>query len=573
MAKPDRKAPKGKPITSHQLFPAVVALWFAALFCLGSLAVRPALLESLIIRSRVDLIIPAAAPPLGVTARMLLALAMAALGAIIGAFFARRLARTTQEPTQRKRKARPDRQSFSGAAPEPAFSTPHGHDDAPEVQPSVLSSRRRALTLDDTDNLYVPHDMAPLPGGAPQIFAVTEMNLGEPMRPADAPLDLAEMALEPAADAGEWAADQWLPSQPETMEQAIEDAGEAVPPRQVFGMAQTDQFDAEPRQIFGQTVCDDHIPRTFIQEQGFQTSVFETAEAQPLFPPRGEATRTDTQPEIPAFQTDPAPAKAEPPASSEPAIFDLAHRLGDALRRRAARHAAARIASAATEAEVEAEAEAAAENAESCAIPPPYVPPLGEFDPSEAPMGRPFVTAPVEQLAAEAPPTSAFPIELPAALRPISLDPAESDEDTALFDSLLPPRHLAAPATGKVAANKAPAEEPDDDYGSLLDIGQSVLTRSPFVRITDDDEPGDVIEPVVIFPGQSTPAALLPDVADREAAMTEAPAPFRRFDAPAQAGQGQPIAVPGGGSTLDPAETERALRSALVNLQRISGAA
>ena len=39
MANKKRKTGKAKPITSHQLFPAVVALWFGALFGLGSLEI------------------------------------------------------------------------------------------------------------------------------------------------------------------------------------------------------------------------------------------------------------------------------------------------------------------------------------------------------------------------------------------------------------------------------------------------------------------------------------------------------------------------------------------------------
>jgi hypothetical protein len=50
--------------------------------------------------------------------------------------------------------------------------------------------------------------------------------------------------------------------------------------------------------------------------------------------------------------------------------------------------------------------------------------------------------------------------------------------------------------------------------------------------------------------------------------------PFRRFDAPSNAGQGQMVAaaatpVP----AADQEEAERALRAALANLQRMSGAA
>ena len=48
---------------------------------------------------------------------------------------------------------------------------------------------------------------------------------------------------------------------------------------------------------------------------------------------------------------------------------------------------------------------------------------------------------------------------------------------------------------------------------------------------------------------------------------------FRRFDAPANAEQGQPIAANEAVNAVPPEEAELALRSALANLQRMSGAA
>jgi hypothetical protein len=97
VAKSSQKAAKGKPITSHPLFPALVALWFGALFGLGSLAIRPALIEALVLRSGIATYIPAAAPPLGMTARGLIALSLALLGAMIGGALALRLKRTKPE--------------------------------------------------------------------------------------------------------------------------------------------------------------------------------------------------------------------------------------------------------------------------------------------------------------------------------------------------------------------------------------------------------------------------------------------------------------------------------------------
>ncbi|HMO68666.1 MAG TPA: hypothetical protein PKE25_08410, partial [Novosphingobium sp.] len=74
------KGARPQPITRHPLFPVLVALWFAALFGLGSLAVRIGLVEALVLRLRLDLILPFAAPPLGMKARVLIAPAMATTG-------------------------------------------------------------------------------------------------------------------------------------------------------------------------------------------------------------------------------------------------------------------------------------------------------------------------------------------------------------------------------------------------------------------------------------------------------------------------------------------------------------
>ena len=79
-----------------------------------------------------------------------------------------------------------------------------------------------------------------------------------------------------------------------------------------------------------------------------------------------------------------------------------------------------------------------------------------------------------------------------------------------------------------------------------------------FVRIEERGEPLTAVEPVVIFPGQMA---------------TAQPVALRRFDAPnagfAGGAGAAAVAIP----AIDPAEAELALRSALANLQRISGAA
>jgi hypothetical protein len=206
VAKPKRKPPKGKSIAQHQLFPAVVALWFGALLGLGSLAVRPSLLEALVIKSRIDLLIPAAAPPLGMTARMLVALGMAALGALIGMIIARYMSRPRQEPRDQDG----DSETSIGSAADA---------DVDAAGVGVRTTRRRSLALEHEEDEFGAFDMAPLPGGAPQIFDIAAAGLDEAQAPqpipepvpaaiaealaspveAAAPAPAAEPAPEPAA--------------------------------------------------------------------------------------------------------------------------------------------------------------------------------------------------------------------------------------------------------------------------------------------------------------------------------------------------------------------------------------
>lgn len=179
-----------KPTAStiaHPLFPAVVALWLGALFGLASLAVRPALLEALVIRSGIDLAVPAAAAPLGLTARLLVALALAAIGSLLGAVIGRRLAGTAPKAPERKR-------SMRETLAEAALA-----EDEADREESILVQRRRPLTfnVDETPQAFIPAETAPLPG-APQVFDISAVSLEEPQR--EDPLDLAAYDPLPAEE-------------------------------------------------------------------------------------------------------------------------------------------------------------------------------------------------------------------------------------------------------------------------------------------------------------------------------------------------------------------------------------
>jgi len=117
------------PLTSHRWFPAALALWFAALFGLTSLALPPALLERLVLALGLDRLIAAAAPPLGETARLLIAAGLSSVGEIVGLLLGRSLAArhrpkpaaTAREPEEEIAPApdapaeTPPRQPFSAA--------------------------------------------------------------------------------------------------------------------------------------------------------------------------------------------------------------------------------------------------------------------------------------------------------------------------------------------------------------------------------------------------------------------------------------------------------------------------
>lgn len=172
------------PISRHPLFAPMVALWFATLFGLGSLAIRPALLESLVLALRLDLVIPAAAPPLGLTFRILLALFLFVVGGAIGFIMVRKFTRSAASADAGSRFARKGRKSQTTAAPVVAAKSSDDEDDdfarldsARQTQQEVANSgpiRRRSLAMDEgCKNDY--HDFVPLPGGEPQILDLADL--------------------------------------------------------------------------------------------------------------------------------------------------------------------------------------------------------------------------------------------------------------------------------------------------------------------------------------------------------------------------------------------------------------
>lgn len=554
MSKHQHKPVKAKPISANPLFPAVVALWFGALFGLGSLAVRPSLLEDLVLKSHIDLIIPAAAPPLGVTARILLALIMAALGAVLGISLARRLARPKPELRERKRGAK----DLSDESPR--LRHRDTHPDAPARRPISAHEELGGEASLDLASLALPVDQPaePSPDFSQQpAVAAPALDWTRPAPVA--------VAVEP---------------NPITPEAAHLDG------RQVFGMAPPPAPKFAPRQIFGVQAEDDHVPQDFVKAAGFQTSVFDTPEPSPLSGRSDEAAAV-SQTEPAAAEPDLEPAEPRPSPSSQ-GMTDLAARLAVSMRRRR-----------------ESAQTAPAQVAPSEAAPEPLlaVPPMPELPvlPAAFAASPEFQSAPAEpaharfaELAAASPVAAPqAPLEMPASMRPLALD-AFLEDGAGLDSSLLPPRHIAVPAalqepapftapaaqaevaspvglTDSEAATEAtPADDEEDNpYASLLGVAP---VRQAHVRIEEPERAADAeIEPVVIFPGQTGQMVPLASPAAELAGSEEGG--FRRFDAPGSAGQGQPVATGMNPSLIPAEEAGQALRAALSNLQRMSGAA
>lgn len=213
------KAKPGKPasISAHPAFPAVVALWFAALLGLGCLVVPVVVFETLFSATGIAGVIPAAAPPLGPTARISISLAAALAGAGAGLFLARKVAAasgTVKEPRRREIVAddrtvaanpkRPisAREELGSDSFDAAFVAQREEQSEPAAAPARIAGRRRALSVTDESERSEFLDHAPLPGGEAAFDAHDDDEDRNAAFAQDAALDLGgfvEPETEPAA--------------------------------------------------------------------------------------------------------------------------------------------------------------------------------------------------------------------------------------------------------------------------------------------------------------------------------------------------------------------------------------
>ncbi len=627
MAGGTRKASRARqPITRHPLFAAIVALWFCALFGLGSLAIRVTLLENAVVASGIDLVVPAAAPPLGVTARILLALILGLIGSLIGYALGTRIGRVRPEPPQRRRTTlstgeapaprRSDRFiSAAGPPPRPlsAFEELGDHTAriaTPELE--SVSPRRRALAMTEPTEPDYGRINAPLPGGdaIPMAECLYDDDAGV-LELADA---LPEETLVPDLE----------PNGPVTPNEHAALAPEAFQPALAPTMSAPTPADQASGRLFDQGATARRFaqpekgafPATAESHNGDLAATARTAmprlmAADPVavddndlgdddrgLPPRNLGLRFGAPPaaSVPAPEPEPAPEPIEsvaPQKTAEtPAVRPVTGSAAERLRatpldnlsqlelieRLALSMQARRTA-----------AEAAA--AKAAAPVEPQFPPVAEADALPR-----FGFEPREPLPLDQPPqTFAMPqsgplaASIPVALRPIGFD--EEPLDDLSVEDLVPHLAFARPAASAPELPAMPAvsatstaddvlETEDavaenEGLSSLLDLGRTPL-RQPLIRIEEPVEDDAPIEPVVVFPGHGSrpfaapaPAAQAPEPAPQPAE----PVAGRRFDAPALAPGAATPAPAAAASRQDPEETERALRAALATLQRMSGAA
>ncbi len=143
-AKPMRRSAAGQPgVMTHRLFPVLCALWFAALFGLGCLAAGADALAGLVRHLHLPAILPAAAPPLGMTARLMLGLLFAMLGGAFGLV----LGMIGQARAGGAQLRRPRDAAVAEPVAEPAAALPgaprvrsrDAHPDAPPRRPLVVT--------------------------------------------------------------------------------------------------------------------------------------------------------------------------------------------------------------------------------------------------------------------------------------------------------------------------------------------------------------------------------------------------------------------------------------------------
>jgi len=550
--------PARPPVSLHPAFPAIVALWFAALLGLGSLVLPAVLLERMVGATGLAALVPAAAPPLGITARGIIALVGALAGCGLGVLIARRVAQAHRpEPVSRIAK-------LAGGSRRPISVHDELGGEGVVNGESLPLNRRRALAISEDDR---PSDFLyqiPLPGAdpdAPAPFAAAPfVGVGAD---DEEPLELSELAGDEAEPVSAQPADADEPDETDgDFEMTDSKHTSAWPSHQHYPAgsepAVAEELDSRKNRAGPRGLEPLPFSAPSLARRASEPASEPEVEAEPEAQLEAVATPVAVAAEEPAFRADWETAPLEGLG-----LVQLVQRLGSTIERRrelAARSAATVAAAPAPFASAPADLEpAAAEEAAQA---------MAAFF---APAPAPAAVEPVAAGATDAP--ASFDAEpeqaampLPGFLEPI--EEADDEGDDAVPDFSLPLRRPApatpsfAPADNDAGRDEVEAEPQDDDgengFSSLLDLNNPFVAKAEFVRIDVPEDDAAPVEPAVVFPGQEESARPAEPVAAFGA---------RIFDPPGKA-PASPAPAPQAA-----ADADAALRAALATLQRMSGAA
>jgi hypothetical protein len=500
----------------------LTALWFAALFGLGSLAASADALAGLVRHLHLVAILPAAAPPLGLTAHLLLALALAGLGGVFGlaigfVLYARaggvlperpqRAAPVVEPAPTRQRSVKPKSDAVAGSDQTPRVRNRDAHPDAPPRRPLVVSDD----VLPYPTTVFEP-PVAQAPAPAPVIvpsvadFAVDPFAIEQNHLARDGSAPEPE---EPAHDLPPFLAAAWSATQRAEVPVFVAPAEPIIVP-------------AEPIIVPAEPIIVPAEPE-WTEPEAIEPETAKLAAAAPSvsLPPLASLAAASPQ----------APLSEAPLASL--GLVQLIERLALAIATRQARLAAAPVLATTID-----------------AVDPRT--PLHRFDPLTMDPTGPLLRAKRSRLDQAPMPEDAesdapeTPVAGHGALLHDPLATAGDWHDDDRGDDLLP-RFLGGPTADPVADHDDSADDGiiEHRYSSLADMALPrpelmptglVSLVAPVVHMPDHDQMGGA-GPVVPFPQRltggesavSTPPDLAPNEADR--ALREALATLRRMSA------------------------------------------
>jgi hypothetical protein len=457
--KSNAKSTGKPPISRHPLFAVVVALWFAALLGLGSMVVSTSVIENLVLAAHIDSLVPAAAPPLGFTARVLLAGGLALTGAVFGYVLARMVGRKGEQRAESPSTSRASSRAVVAAS----TSAEDDNDDFARLDAARerTAPRRRALSLEDTapavlriDDLADIDEIAPDTVETTTAPALAEVEVEpevevETGAPAPLVIAVAPMVVEPAAAPA--------PAAPAPHGSLVDHAAR-IP------AAAAETLRAAPVESLGLAQLVDRFALALAARR-----------ARALAPPAPQPAH------IPP-PADPAPTISSEPVTPAPPLPQVAV---------------------------------------AQAVPPPFAPPATPAllatpnpDANESEGPRPFDMPPsmrepglgnidwFDDVEEEETLRFLLPPKRPSGRDPFAANPPAGDGGDADTQPDAPAdaeRWALPDAEDPVDEEALPEEVDESPFSSLL-----AINAGAFVRVDEDQAEADVAEPVVVFPGQAT---------------------------------------------------------------------